>query len=187
MASRVDESPATARLEQPRILVVGHKKTNLSVLTRRLSDGGYRVTSAADSASAIAELHRSPFDLVIADLHLPRTSGAELTRLIRDDSAWSDTPVMLITGRSDPQEAVRAYEAGADDVILKPFHFEVLFARIERRLEAVRALKALRCDNAVLDARIITRAIQIRELRDQVRELEAERHRLRMFAPAARA
>ena len=183
MSLRSGETEALQRLDKPRVLVVSHKKTNLSVLTRRLSDAGYRVTSAVDSVSAIAELRRSSFDLVISELHLPRTSGAELARMIRDDAGWSDLPVILITGRSDSQGAVRGYAAGADDVILKPFHFEVLFARIERRLEAVRALKALRSDNAALDARVITRAMEIGELRDQVRALQAERHRLRMFAP----
>jgi two-component system, OmpR family, phosphate regulon response regulator PhoB len=65
---------------------------------------------------------------------------------------------------------VRAYEAGADDVILKPFHFEVLVARIQRRIERARSLQQLKEDNAALDARVVERAMQIGELRDQLRE-----------------
>jgi DNA-binding response OmpR family regulator len=78
--------------------------------------------------------------------------------------------VMLITGKSKPADAVRAYEAGADDVILKPFHFEVLVARIQRRIERARSLQQLKEDNAALDARVVERAMQIGELRDQLRE-----------------
>ena len=89
-------------------------------------------------------------------------SGSELARLIRDEVIWRDIPVMLITGKSEPKGAIRAYEAGADDVILKPFHFEVLFARIARRIEAARSLKRLREDNAALDARVVERAIEPR-------------------------
>ncbi|MGE5089251.1 MAG: response regulator, partial [Candidatus Levyibacteriota bacterium] len=63
---------------------------------------------------------------------------------------------------------VRAYEAGADDVVVKPFHFEVLFARIERRLSRARSLQQLRDDNATLDARVVERAIQLGELREQL-------------------
>ena len=74
---------------------------------------------------------------------MPRMSGAELARAIRGEVQWNDIPVMLITGKSEPKGAVRAYEAGADDVILKPFHFEVLFARIERRIERARSVKRL--------------------------------------------
>jgi len=81
---------------------------------------------------------------------------------------------MLITGKSEPKGAVRAYESGADDVILKPFHFEVLTARIERRIERARSVKRLREDNATLDARVVERAIQIGELRDRLREERAK-------------
>jgi DNA-binding response OmpR family regulator len=78
---------------------------------------------------------------------------------------------MLITGKSRPADAVRAYAAGADDVIVKPFHFEVLIARIERRIERARSVQRLKDDNAALDARVVERAIQIGELREQLRDV----------------
>jgi DNA-binding response OmpR family regulator len=143
-------------------------------MARRLAEAGYRVTTADSGASAIAELYRLPIDLVLAELNLPRMSGAELARLIRDEVIWRDIPVILITGKTEPKGAVRAYEAGADDVILKPFHFEVLFARIDRRIERARALKRLQDDNATLDARVVERAIQLGELKDRIAKLESE-------------
>ena len=158
--------------ERPRILVVEPNRTNLGVMARRLSEHGYRVTAADSGASAIAELYRLPIDLVVAELDMPRMTGAELARAIRGEVQWNDIPVMLITGKSDPKGAVRAYEAGADDVILKPFHFEVLFARIDRRIDRLRTYKWLQEDNAVLDARVVERAIEIGELRQA---LHAER------------
>src|SRR6478735_4803912 len=168
--------PTTAD-ERPRILVVEPNRTNLGVMARRLSEHGYRVTTADCGSGAIAEMYRLPVDLVLAELIMDRMSGAELARAIRGEVQWNDIPVMLITGKSDPKGAVRAYEAGADDVILKPFHFEVLFARIERRIEAARSLKRLQEDNAALDARIVERAIQIGELRDRLAEVEAKASR----------
>src|SRR3954470_19359357 len=165
--------PATPE-ERPRILVVEPNRTNLGVIARRLSEHDFRVTTADSGASAIAELYRLPIDLVLAELNMPRMSGGELARAIRGEVQWNDIPVMLITGKSDPKGAVRAYEAGADDVILKPFHFEVLFARIGRRIEWTRSLKRLREDNAALDARIVQRAIQIGELKDQLAEVQAK-------------
>jgi DNA-binding response OmpR family regulator len=86
----------------------------------------------------------------------------------RGTAQWRDLPIMLITGRSAPKGAVLAYEAGADDVILKPFHFEVLVARIERRIARLRAVEELVQDNAALDARVVERAIQIGELKEQL-------------------
>src|SRR5438477_5871234 len=159
--------------ERPRILVVEPSKTNLAVMARRLLEAGYRVSTADGGQTAVAELHRAPIDLVLAELNMPRMSGAELARLIRDEIMWRDVPVMLITGKSKPAGAVAAYEAGADDVILKPFHFEVLIARIARRITRARLLKRLRHDNATLDARVVERAIQIGELRDRLAKIEA--------------
>src|SRR6476661_854383 len=165
--------PATPD-ERPRILVVEPNRTNLGVIARRLAEAGYRVTTADSGASAIAELYRLPIDLVLAELDMPRMNGADLARAIRGEVQWNDIPIMLITGKSKPKDAVRAYEAGADDVILKPFHFEVLFARIERRIERARGVKRLREDNATLDARIVERAIQIGELKDRLEQLRKD-------------
>jgi DNA-binding response OmpR family regulator len=164
--------------ERPRILVVEPNRNNLGVMARRLSEAGFRVTTADSGASAIAELYRLPIDLVLAELTMPRMSGAELARAIRGEVQWNDIPVMLITGKSDPKDAVRAYEAGADDVILKPFHFEVLFARIERRIDRARSVRRLQADNAALDARVVERAIQIGELREQLRVVRRGSHAL---------
>jgi DNA-binding response OmpR family regulator len=169
--------PATPE-ERPRILVVEPNRNNLGVLARRLSEAGYRVTTADRGASAIAELYRLPVDLVLSELDMPRMSGAELARAIRGEVQWNDIPVMLISGKSDPKGAVRAYEAGADDVILKPFHFEVLVARIGRRIDRARSVRRLKDDNAVLDARVVERAIQIGELREKLREARRGSHAL---------
>lgn len=160
--------------ERPRILVIEPNRANLGVVARRLAEGGYRVTTADNGASAIAELYRLPIDLVLAELNMPRMSGAELARAIRGEVQWNDIPIMVITGKSEPKGAVRAYEAGADDVILKPFHFEVLMARIDRRIEWSRSIKRLKDDNAALDARVVERAIQIGELREELKAVRAK-------------
>ena len=167
----------TAPEDRARILVVEPNRTNLSVLARRLVDAGYRVSTADSGQAAVAELHRQPIDLVLAELNMPRMTGADLARVIRGEVNWREIPVMLITGKSKPSGAVEAYEAGADDVILKPFHFEVLFARIDRRIDRARSFQRLREDNAVLDARIVERAIKIGELKDQLAEAEAKASR----------
>ena len=166
-----------ARDERVRILVVEPNRSYCGALARRLTEAGYRVSLADSGATAVAELHRTPVDLVLAELDMPRMTGAELARIIRGAAQWRDLPVMLITGRSEPRGAVRAYEAGADDVILKPFHFEVLVARIGRRIASKRSLEQLIRDNAALDARVVERAIQIGELRDRLSLFEGVRAR----------
>lgn len=170
---------SSAARKGPRILIVDPKRTNLTVLARRLGEEGYRISTAEGGQAAIAALHRhADVQLILAELYMPGISGSELVRLVRSESAWREIPIILITGRSAPDGAVQAYAAGADDVVLKPFHFEVLAARIERRLARAKALEELRQDNAVLDARVVTRAIELGEMRARLLESEAERRRL---------
>ncbi len=169
-------SPSPRR--KPRLLVVTPNKGHLSLLARRLGEEGFSLATAADGSAALGELHRTPIDLVLAELVMSPMSGPELTRAIREHVAFASLPIMLLAGRAEPVPAVRAYAAGADDVMLKPFHFELLVARIERRLAAARQMAALRADMDALDARATMKAIEIGELKDRMVQLEAERRRV---------
>ena len=171
-------------MTRTRILLVEPYRTGLATMARRLGEAGYAVTCCASGADAVAELRRAAFDLVLSELRMAGTSGIDLLRLIRDDSGMADLPVILITGRTDASGAVEGFSAGADDVVAKPFHFEVLLARIGQRLARARAVSELRQDNATLDARVVTRAIELGEMRDAFRESEAERRRLAAIAAA---
>ena len=159
----------------PRLLLVEPNRAVLGVMARRFSEAGYRVIACDWPEHALAELYRLPCDAIIAELRMPRVSGVELIRLVRDDSMLRDTPMIMITGRSDASGAIDAFAAGADDVVAKPFDFSVLVARVVRRLGRANAVRELREDNAKLDARVIERAIQLGELKAQLADLRAGR------------
>ena len=161
-----------------RLLLVEPNRSALGVLAKRLGQLGYRVIACDNAGNATAEMLRLPVDLVLGELRMSPVSGVELTRRIRDDTALKDTPVILITGRSDSSGAIDGFGAGADDVVAKPFHFEVLAARIARRIARARSVKELKHDNATLDARVITRAIEIGEIKAALEKSESERLRL---------
>lgn len=162
----------------PRILIVEPHRAGLGVMARRLGEARYRVMSCTTACDAVAELHRAPVDLILSELRMAPMSGVELVRLVRDDSSLKDLPIILLTGRSDAAGAVDGFAAGADDVVAKPFHFEVLLARIAQRLAKARAIGELRHDNERLDARVVTRAIELGEMRAALQESEAARRRL---------
>jgi DNA-binding response OmpR family regulator len=164
-----------------RLLIIEPNRSALGVLARRLGELGYRVIACDNAGNATAEMLRVPVDLVLAELRMSLVSGVELTRRIRDDTALKDTPVVLITGRTDSSGAVDGFGAGADDVVAKPFHFEVLAARIAQRIARARSIKELKHDNAALDARVVTRAIEIGEIRAALEQSEAERIRLQQM------
>ena len=164
--------------EQPRLLVIDSNRSYLGMLARRLSECGYRVATAESAQSGLAEMYRIPVDLVLCDVELRGTTGIELARMVRDDPVHRDVPVLLVAGRSDAGAAVRAFEAGADGVIRKPCHFEVLAACIARQLSRAEAMKRLVGDKAALDAKIISRVIELRETQAQLNTAERERRRL---------
>lgn len=164
-----------------RLLIVEPNRGALQIMAKRLGEAGYRIIACNNGGSATAEMLRAPVDLVLAELRMDGVSGVELTRRIRDDTKLKDTPVILITGKSDSSGAVDGFAAGADDVVAKPFHFEVLAARIARRIARARSVKELRADNATLDARVITRSIELGEIRAALEQSEAERLRLQQL------
>ncbi len=163
---------------QPRVLVIESNRNFLGVVARRLAELGHRVATADSAHAGLAELYRMPVDLVLCDAKLPGTSGIEFVRMLREEPVHRDLPVLLIVGRSDSASAVKAFAAGADGTVRKPFHFEVLAAAIARYLERSESLKRLVEDNAALDARVISRAIELREMRDQLCAVDSERRRL---------
>ena len=164
-----------------RLLIVEPNRSALGVMAKRLGEAGYRIIACDNAGNATAEMLRAPVDLVLAELRMAPVSGVELTRRIRDDIMLKDTPIILITGRSDTSGAVEGFMAGADDVVAKPFHFEVLAARIARRINRARSVKELRADNATLDARVVTRSIELGEMRAALMQSEAERLRLQQL------
>ena len=179
---QIEPAPPSNHTEgSARLLIVEPNHSALGVLAKRLGEAGYRIIACENAGNATAEMLRVPVDLVLAELRMEELSGIELTRRIRDDTMLRDTPVILITGKSDTSGAVDGFGAGADDVVAKPFHFEVLAARIARRISRARSVKELRADNATLDARVITRALELGEMRVALEQSEAERIRLQQL------
>ena len=168
--------------EAPRLLIIEPNRVYLGIIARRLAEFGFRIATARTAHDGLAEVHRVPVDLILSELRLPGSSGIELVRMVREDSAHRHLPVLLIAGRSERRASIAAFEAGADGVVRKPFHFEFLAARISREIERARAIARLRQDNAALDARVISRAIELGELRERWHASEAERQRLELAA-----
>lgn len=164
--------------DRPRILVVEPRRNYLTTIARRLSELDYRLMLADSVQTAVAALYRGPVDLVLSEFNGPGFNGRELIAMIRGDVVLRDVPILMFAGRSSPRDSVAALQAGADAIVKKPFHFEVLCARIERELQRKRAIDDLRTANLALDARVAERAITIGEMREQLAASEAERVRL---------
>jgi two-component system KDP operon response regulator KdpE len=116
-----------------------------------LAARGYRVTEAATGALALSSFKSSPTDIVILDLGLPDVDGLEVLRQIR---AVSDTPVIVLSARTDRYDKIISLDSGADDYVTKPFDFEELLARVRaalRRAEPAHGAPTLFTSHFTLD------------------------------------
>ena len=110
------------------ILLVDDDAALLEVTSIVLASEGYRVVTAEDGAEALRILGREGLDLVVLDIMLPRMSGFEVLKKMREHS---DVPVVLLTAKSQSVDKVVGLELGADDYITKPFDTKELLARIK--------------------------------------------------------
>ena len=110
-----------------RILVVDDEVAFRDGLTQALTKEGFTVETAGDGEEALERFEASPPDLVLLDVMLPRLSGLDVCRKIR---TTSDTPIIMVSARSEEIDAVVGLEVGADDYIAKPYRLRELVARI---------------------------------------------------------
>lgn len=115
------------------VCVVDDKEILRESVAETLGREDHRVTSFGDPVEALAEIRRGGFDLLIADLKMPRMDGLTLIREAR--AAGSDIPIIMMTAFATVSTAVEAMKAGAFDYLQKPFEAEALSVLVERALE----------------------------------------------------
>jgi two-component system response regulator HydG len=126
---------------QERILVVDDSVDTLEVLQRNLQSKGYLVLTASGVPDAIRTLEQTTVDLVITDLKMPKVSGLDLVRHVREN--LKSTEVMMITGYPSIDGAVDAVKTGAEAYLAKPFTDDELFSAVGRALEKLRSRLAV--------------------------------------------
>jgi two-component system, OmpR family, response regulator PhoP len=136
-----------------RVLVVEDETALRDGLQRDLSAAGFTVDLAADGAEGLYAGSEYPIDVAIIDLGLPKLSGLEVIRGLRAKDRRF--PILILTARDRWQDKVEGLDAGADDYVAKPFHFEEVLARVQALLRRSGgwASAALACGPIVLDTR----------------------------------
>lgn len=119
--------------ESAHILLVDDDARLRALLSRFLTENGFRVTMAETAAEARDKLRFMDFDLMVLDVMMPGETGLSLTGDLRGDRAPT-LPILLLTARGAPEDIVAGFEAGADDYLGKPFDPRVLLARIRAML-----------------------------------------------------
>lgn len=149
-----DFHPSSADLSKPLVLIVEDEAALATMLRYNLEKQGFRVDEAIDGQEALTRIAENQPDLVLLDWMLPQMSGIEVCRQIRRRAITRDLPVIMVSARTEDQDAVRGLNTGADDYITKPFNMEALLARMRallRRSNAVPAKGQLTFHDITLD------------------------------------
>jgi signal transduction histidine kinase len=117
-----------------RILLVDDEPNLRLALTDMLELSGYDVVAVADGEAALQALATQTFDVIIADIMMPRLDGWELVRQVRADTRLHDVVFIFLTARGQRDDERQGRDLGADDYLAKPFEPEDLLARIRSRL-----------------------------------------------------
>ena len=137
----------TVKYNKEVILVVDDEPNTLEVIQRNLNAEGYIVFTAPSVPEAIKILESTKIDLVVTDMKMPKVSGLDLVRHIREN--YKTTEVMMITGYATIQGAVEAVKTGAEEYLTKPFTDEELFTAIRRSLDKLHIRRANATENSV--------------------------------------
>ncbi|HWF97556.1 MAG TPA: response regulator transcription factor [Steroidobacteraceae bacterium] len=139
-----------------RVLVVEDEAALRETMKTRLTEAGFTVDVAQDGEEGLFAGREYPLDVAIVDLGLPKLAGLEVIRRLR--AAGKAFPILILTARDNWQDKVEGLQAGADDYVAKPFHFEEVLARLQALLRRAGgwASPELKCGPVALDTRAQT-------------------------------
>lgn len=124
-----------------RLLLVEDEPGLQLALTDRLTSEGYSVETAGDGHTAIARATGEPFDVIVLDVMLPGRDGFDVAKTIRTQGV--QTPILMLTARTQVVDRVVGLKLGADDYLTKPFETIELLARIEALLRRAPSASAV--------------------------------------------
>ena len=117
-----------------RILIIEDDRDIVELVRYNLANEGFQVSAAYDGGTGLGTLKKSPPDLLLLDLMLPKLSGLDICREIRKDDSLSRLPILMLTARGEEADRVVGLEMGADDYVVKPFSPRELIARVKALL-----------------------------------------------------
>ena len=120
---------------EPSVLVVDDNQQNLELLLAYLEDVDCKTLAASDGAQALEIVKTSSPDLILLDVMMPKMSGFEVCRRIKNDPKTTDIPVIMVTALNELGDIERAINSGTDDFLSKPINKWELVTRVKTMLK----------------------------------------------------
>jgi len=160
-APSVSQRPGSSR-RLGRVLVVDDIDGNIQLLKDILEPEGYDVISAPGGGQALERISTEQPDVVLCDIRMPDLDGFDVCRAMKVEPATRLIPIVLMTALSEPEDRVRALDAGADDFLAKPFDRTELTARVRSLMRLKRFTDDLDSAESVL--RSLAQMIELRDV-----------------------
>ena len=145
------------------VLVVDDDARLRSLLSRYLSENGFRVSVAAHAAEARDKMRAMQPDALVLDVMMPGETGLALTSSLRAENA--DVPILLLTARGAPEDRIAGFESGADDYLGKPFEPRELVLRLRSMLRRVAPAAVLEAPSGPVKLGLLEFDVERGELR----------------------
>lgn len=142
------------------VLVVDDNKKNIDVVLNTLQDI-CDVSTALSGRTALQLIRQSPPDLILLDVMMPDLDGFEVCRILKKDPLTSEIPVLFLTGMTNVEEKLIAFDVGAVDYIVKPFEPVEMIARVKTHMALAIAKKELKVQNDILEERVAQRTKEL--------------------------
>ena len=136
-----------------KIIIADDDPVMQKILAGLLEENGYEVYSATTGETALAELKKNHYDLLVSDIVMEGMNGIELVKTLKTIDGCQNLPVILLSGKSDSATIVSAFNALADDYMTKPFDIDELVARIKTQLRLRQLQKEIENKNQLLSQR----------------------------------
>ncbi|MBU2530190.1 MAG: response regulator transcription factor [Elusimicrobia bacterium] len=127
---------------QCKILLIDNDKDMLKVMRKYLKTKNFNILFTDNPSEGLMMAKESSPDIIITDADMPEINGFSLCKIIKNEKTLANTPVIIISGeKRDDEDIIEGYEKGADDYLLKPFSFNILFLKIQAVMRRHSAFK----------------------------------------------
>lgn len=149
-----------------KILVVDDERAIVKLIEVNLRLENYEVLTAADGHEALEQLEEVLPDMIILDIMMPRLDGWEVLRRVRNNDAYRDIPVVVLTARTHDADIIQGWQLGADEYITKPFSPVALVKMVQMVLERTPEERRARRQREIVRAQLLRNLREQRDSRD---------------------